>query len=157
MQNKYSPVEALAELCRRSFFRFVQEFWDVVIPEEPVYNWHIEYLCGELQYLNSFVVARKPKPYDLVINIPPGTTKSTIVMQMYNAWVWTIDPKQRFISSSYSDEISLASSVKTRDIITSEKYRKLFPVDYFEPIALKFTSFFRGWFLIELSGISVGP
>lgn len=119
--------EALAELCRRSFYTFLQEFWDVIIPEPPVFNWHIKYICDELQYLNSFVVKREPKPYDLVINIPPGTTKSTIITQMYNAWVWTIDPKQRFISASYSHTLSLSHSMKTRDIITSDKYLRLFP------------------------------
>lgn len=124
---KIDGNKALAELCRRKFYRFVQEFWEVIIPETPVWNWHIEYLCDELQYLNTFVVKRLPKPYDLVINIPPGTTKSTIITQMYNAWVWTIDPSQRFITSSYAHALSLSHSVKTRDIITSDKYKRLFP------------------------------
>ena len=127
MQVKLSPNKALAELCRRSFYRFVQEFWSVVIPEDPVWNWHIKYLCDELQYLNSFVVKRQPKPYDLIINISPGATKSTIATQMYNAWIWTIDPAQRIIASSYAHSLSLSHAIKTRDIITSDKYRDLFP------------------------------
>lgn len=127
MRVKINPNKALAELCKRSFYRFVQEFWDVIIPEEPIWNWHIKYLCDELQYLNGFVVRRDPKPYDLIINISPGSTKSTIVTQMYNAWVWTIDPVQRFTSSSYSHTLSLYHSMKTRDIITSDKYLALFP------------------------------
>jgi len=127
MKLNLNPNKALAELCRRSFYRFVQEFWDVIIQEPPVFNWHIEYLCDELQYLNSFVVLREPKPYDLAINVPPGSTKSTIVSQMYNAWVWTIDPTQRFISSSYSMNLAVSHSVKTRDIILSDKYQELFP------------------------------
>lgn len=127
MQVRIDPNKALAELCRRSFYRFLQEFWEVVIPETPVYNWHIKYLCDELQYLNSFVMKREPKPYDLIINIPPGSTKSTIVTQMYNAWVWTVDPTQRIISSSYAHGLSLSHSIKTRDIITSDKYKLMFP------------------------------
>ena len=126
-QIKLNPNKALAELCKRSFFRFVQEFWEVIIPETPVWNWHIGYLCDELQYLNSFVMKREPKPYDLVINIPPGSTKSTIATQMYNAWVWTIDPTQRFIASSYAHSLSLSHAIKTRDIVTSDKYIALFP------------------------------
>ena len=124
--------EIVSELCKRSFYYFLQEFWEVVIPEKPVFNWHIEYLCNELQHLNTFVLERKPKPYDLVINISPGSTKSTIVTQMYNAWVWTIDPSQRFITTSYSHYLALAQSIKTRDIITSDKY-----LAYFPEIALK--------------------
>lgn len=122
-----NPDKALAELCRRSFFRFVQEFWPVIIPENPVWNWHIKYLCAELQEISKYVVARKPKPYDLLINIPPGTTKSTIVTQMWNAWLWTQDPTLRLISSSYEIGLSLRHAVKTRDIINSPKYRRLFP------------------------------
>lgn len=125
--NNLNPKEALAELCRRSFYRFLQEFWSVVIPEKPVYNWHIKYLCDELQHLNSFVEKRLPKPYDLIINIPPGSTKSTIVTQAYNAWIWTRDDTQRIISSSYSNALSLSHSIKTRDIILSDKYKMLFP------------------------------
>lgn len=119
--------EIKAELCRRSFYYFLQEFWEVVIPEKGVFNWHIKYLCDELQYLNTFVVDRKPKPYDLIINISPGSTKSTIVTQMYNAWVWTVDPSQRFITTSYSHYLSLAQSIKCRDILTSDKYLAYFP------------------------------
>ena len=37
--------------CRKSFFYFVKTFWDVIIPETPVFNWHIEYLCEELQVI----------------------------------------------------------------------------------------------------------
>ena len=122
-----NPYAALAELCRRSFYRFLQEFWFVVIPEDPVWNWHIKYICDELQYLNSFVERREPKPYDLVINIPPGTTKSTIVTQMYNAWVWTRDRSQRFIATSYAHALALSQAIKTRDIVTSDKYKLLFP------------------------------
>ncbi len=102
-------------------------FWDTVIPEPPVYNWHIKYLCDELQYLNSFVEERKPKPYDLIINIPPGTTKSTICTIMYPAWVWTRDASQRLITVSYSNSLSISHAVKSRDIIRSDKYRELFP------------------------------
>ena len=81
-----------ADACKARFFEFVKSFWEVIIPEEPVYNWHIEYLCDELQKLANYIVNRLPKPYDLIINIPPGTSKSTIVTIMFPAWLWTIDP-----------------------------------------------------------------
>ena len=67
-------IAVVADECRKSFFFFVKTFWDVIIKEEPVYNWHIPYLCGELQKLSVSIVERRPKPYDLIINIPPGTT-----------------------------------------------------------------------------------
>ena len=72
-----------AEACRRSFFTFVQEFWSTIVTEEPVYNWHIPFLCEELEKVLWRVIARQPKAYDLIINIPPGTTKTTIASIMF--------------------------------------------------------------------------
>ena len=113
--------------CRKSFFYFVKTFWDVIIPETPVFNWHIEYLCEELQRLSGYIVRREKKPYDIIINIPPGSTKSTIVTIMWHAWLWTQDARLRVISNSYSGDLSLEHASKSKDIITSDLYRTLFP------------------------------
>lgn len=115
------------QACRSRFFEFVKSFWDVIIKEEPVYNWHIEYLCDELQELTKYIVAREAKPSDIIINIPPGTSKSTIVTIMWPAWIWTQDASIRIITNSYSSDLSIEHATKSRDIITSDKYRKLFP------------------------------
>lgn len=122
-----NETEIKAELCRRSFFEFVKEFWDVIIPEKPVYNWHIKYLCDHLQEQALLIKGRQPKKYDTIINIPPGTTKSTICTQMLPAWCWCIDPTFRIITGSYSASLATDHSVKSRDIIKSEKYKSYFP------------------------------
>jgi predicted phage terminase large subunit-like protein len=124
---KIKPNKAKAELCKRDFFFFVQEFWSEIIPEEPVYNWHIEYLCHELQMMVERVAKRESKLYDLVINIPPGTSKSTIATVMLPAWSWTIDPRIRNLTASYSASLSTDHAMKSRDIIRSDKYRLFFP------------------------------
>ena len=116
-----------AELCRRDFFFFVQEFWSEIIPDDPVYNWHIEYLCKELQLMVERVSRRESKLYDLIINIPPGTSKSTIATVMLPAWSWTIDPRIRNLTASYSASLSTDHAVKSRDIIKSDKYKLYFP------------------------------
>ena len=122
-----NQTKAKAELCKRDFFYFVQEFWGEIIPDDPVYNWHIEYLCKELQSMVERVANRKDKLYDLVINIPPGTSKSTIVTVMLPAWSWTIDPRIRNLTASYSASLSTDHAVKSRDIIKSDKYKLYFP------------------------------
>lgn len=124
---KALAIAAVASKCRADFFYFVQTFWDVLIKEKPVYNWHIPYLCQELQIITAPIVERKPKLYDLIINIPPGTTKSTIVSVMWPAWLWTQDSSLRIISNSYSGGLSLDLASKSRDIIESDKYKLLFP------------------------------
>jgi len=126
------PVKAASTLCRRSFYHFVQEFWSIVIPETPVWNWHIKFICQEAQSIITRLKLtpdhpREKKLYDEIINIPPGTTKSTIMSVMLPAWAWTIDPTFRILSMSYSDEVAMGMAVKSRNIIRSDKYQKLFP------------------------------
>jgi predicted phage terminase large subunit-like protein len=116
-----------ASLCRSSFFKFLCYFWDTIIQETPVYNWHIKYLCDELQAVVERVVRREPKECDVIINIPPGTTKSTIAVQMLQAWAWTIDPSLRFITGSYSEALALEHADYTRDLLRSDKFQALFP------------------------------
>ncbi|AGO48000.1 phage terminase large subunit [Cellulophaga phage phi12:1] len=115
------------ELCKRSFYYFFKMFVSEVIPEDMVYNWHIELLCDELQQLVERVRDRKPKLHDLLINIPPGTTKSTICTVMLPAWVWIIDPRARIMTSSYTASLSTDHAVKSRDVIKSERYQRMFP------------------------------
>lgn len=90
--------EALkAEMCRRNFFYFVKEFIGEIIPGEVHINWHIPYLCDVLQGYVHRVIARLPYLSNLIINIPPGTTKSSICSQLLQAWSWIADlPEDQF-------------------------------------------------------------
>lgn len=143
---RVNASKAKAELCRRSLYEFVQEFWDVIIPEDPVWNWHIKLICDEVQTSVMrvcrlperpavfegvrFILPKKPrenKLHDLLINVPPGSSKSTIVTVMMPAWAWTIDPSLRVISASYSGDLSQDHAVRSRDIIQSDKYKLYFP------------------------------
>lgn len=121
-----------AESIRRSlvlyrFDYFIREFWSEIIPEPLVWNWHISVLA---QYCQSIVLKLKGREKaikDLLINIPPGTTKSTIVTIMLPAWAWAIDPSLRILTTSYSSSLSTQHAIKSRDIIRSDKYKRLFP------------------------------
>lgn len=119
--------EVEKQACLESFYEFVKSFWDEIVQEDFKDNWHIKYICDELQYLVSFIQYRKKKPYDLIINVPPGSTKTTLVLQMFPAYLWAIDASIRIISSSHSATLSEASSVKSKDIILSKKYKRYFP------------------------------
>lgn len=140
------PRLVRAEACRRSLFVFMKEFWGEIIAEEPVFNWHLHFLCRELELLFDNIINRRPKLYDLAINIPPGTTKSTLCTVMFPSWCWIArnpsKPKKfdsdgneidflggdlRFITGSYSSPLSLEHSELSRDIIKSEKFQEYFP------------------------------
>lgn len=128
-----SPIQIRAEQCRRSLFEFMKEFWSEVSTSEPTWNWHLDYLSKELERMMYRVANRMPKEYDLIINISPGTTKSTLCSMMLNAWVWTKWPWLRFINASYSGALSLEHSEQCRDLIRSEKYKLLFPYIELKP------------------------
>lgn len=120
-------IKVEAELCRRRFYDFFNIFWDEIIEDELVENWHIEYLCDELQKLAIRVKNREPKEYDLIINIPPGTTKSTICTIMFPIWCWVIDPTIRIITGSHSSDLATEHASKSRDILRSDKFMEMFP------------------------------
>ncbi|MEX6691246.1 phage terminase large subunit [Danxiaibacter flavus] len=117
-----------AEISRRSFYQFVIYFWDTVIAETPIWNWHVKYLCDQLQAIGERVKERKPKEFDyFLINVPPGSSKSTIISEMYPVWCWTIDATQRFICGSYASTPAEDIAEKCYKIYTSDKYKRLFP------------------------------
>jgi predicted phage terminase large subunit-like protein len=120
-------LKTQADECRRSLYYFLKTFWSVIIKEDPVFNWHIGELCGELQTVGESVIRRDEKMYDLIINVPPGSTKSTVATVMFPAWLWANDPTMRIISNSYSSDLSEDHASKSRDVVMSEKYQLLFP------------------------------
>ena len=122
-----NPVRLEASVCRDSFFDFLVRFWDEIIPEKLVLNWHIEYLCNEIQRVAERVIARQPCEANLVINISPGTTKSTICSVMLPAWCWARDPTIKIICASYSHHLSLYLASQSRNLIAGQKFMRLFP------------------------------
>lgn len=115
------------ELCKRDFYYFLQTFWDITIPEEPIYNWHVEYLCKELQLCAERVFRGDVNPYDLLINIPPGTTKTTITIIMFPVWVWLRMPEARILTLNYSAKGAEDKAVFSKDIIKSDRFKAMFP------------------------------
>ena len=118
-QALQSPQQTLRQLCNKSLFNFIQVFWDVVSNDEFRPNWHIELLCNELEQIAERVHRREPKQYDLIINIPPGTTKTMTCSIMFPVWCWTKWHYMKFITASYSASLALESAEYSRDIIRS--------------------------------------
>lgn len=116
-------LEAIkAERCRRSFYEFFKEFWDTIESVELIDNWHIKYICDELQEVyHKWELKESQK--DLYINVPPGSSKSTMALQLFPVWLWVRNPSIRTISSSYSSDLSTAHAVKSRDCIASDKFK----------------------------------
>lgn len=121
-----NPI-ALLQQIGLSLFDFIQVFWSEVSEDEFSPNWHIEYLSKELEQIAKQVGDKQPKDHDLVINIPPGTTKTITVSIMFPIWCWTKWHWMQFITCSYSKDLALESAQKCRDIILSDKFKKMYP------------------------------
>lgn len=123
--------EIRAELCRRSLAEFVKASWLVIEPSTPlVWGWHLDVMCDHLQALVEGRLAKR----NLIINVPPGSMKSTLVSVCLPAWVWLQDPARkpglgpgwRGLFASGNEGIALRDSMKCRDILDSDWYRGLF-------------------------------
>lgn len=111
-----------AERVRRSLHAFTQEFWQVIEPGSPFRdNWHISDICAHLEGVYHGTIK------NLLINVPPGTSKSTLTSVMFPAWCWAQDAGKRFFGASYSESLSIRDAMLCRDIIQSDRYRKMFP------------------------------
>ena len=124
---QFTAKELKRSILKDDYYEFLKAMWPTISPERPVWNWHIKYLCRKIQGMMERVFRGQKKWYDLCVNIPPGSTKSTILSIMLPAWCWTRMPSFRFIGASYGGDIAQDLSMKTRDVVRSDLYRELFP------------------------------
>lgn len=117
----------LRSICADSFYAFVQEFWPVIIAEDPVWNWHIKYLCDLFQEDAERVLRGEPKEYDTIVNVSPGSTKSTILSIMAPAWLLARNPTKRVIAASHTQALTFELGRKCRMVVDSDLYRATFP------------------------------
>jgi len=111
---------AYAELIRRDYALFVRYLWDVIEPGTPLtWNWHIDVVCEALGKVAEGEITK------LVICIPPGSMKSTLVSAMYDPWIWLTRPEERTLTASYDASLAIRDNVKARRIVDSEKYQEL--------------------------------
>lgn len=110
------------ELVARFGLReFVYLAWPQVEPSPLVWGKHMDAMCEHLEALYRREVR------DLVINIPPGMSKSLVASVLFHAWVWTRDPSHRIIAGSYSDEVVLRDARKARTLIEGDWYASRWP------------------------------
>ncbi len=155
MIHALSETNLVSSICRESFYAFLREFWDVVIPEKPVWNWHIQFLCDELQVVAERVFRDQPKKYDLIINVPPGTTKSTIASIAFPIWTWVRMPTARHICGSHAFDLGMDLSRKSRDLVLEQSRHdgKASFHDCFPEIVLRDDQNTKGYFANTLGGM----
>lgn len=122
-----NPRMIIRERNRRSLFRFIQFFWSEYSADKFVPNWHIIMLCEQLQNIAIDVAEGRTRKHDLLVNIPPGTSKTAITSIFFPLWCWTNWHWMRFITASYSEALALESAEFSRDIMRSALFRHIYP------------------------------
>lgn len=124
-----SDDDITAELCRRSLAEFVREAWPIVEPSTPlVWNWHLDVICDHVQAL----LEDRLGVQNLIINVPPGSMKSTILSVCAPAWVWAqkgdgrLGPGWRGLFLSGAEDVAIRDSIKCREILDSPWFHRVF-------------------------------
>lgn len=103
-------------------YSFVRYFWDVLEPEtDYVDGWPIWAICEHLEAVSDGRIKR------LLINVPPGFSKSLITSVFWPAHQWAIgNAGHRFVTFSYSSKLTERDNNRFADLITSKKYQGLY-------------------------------
>jgi predicted phage terminase large subunit-like protein len=127
-QAMLEEAEADADGVRRrcqSFAQFVRDAWPVIEPGTTLkWNWHLDAMCAHLEAISRGQL--RPR---LIINVPPGSSKSTIVSVLWQAWEWGPLGKRhlRYVSTSYDLVNVKRDTGKTLDLIRSRWFQSLWP------------------------------
>lgn len=103
---------------------FVREAWHVLEPTAKyTHGWHIDAICAHLEAVTDGRINR------LLINVPPGSSKSLLVSVMWQAWEWGPRglPSMRYLTTSFNDGPVKRDTRKCRDLMLSDWYRSLWP------------------------------
>lgn len=115
------PPKALTPRLRLRDFVFAAWQW-VEGSRSLEWGWHLDAICEHLEAL----VDGRLSSRNLLVNVPPRTSKSTIVTVMFPCWLWTFKPETQFAFASYSFSLSRDHAYKRRAIIESEWYQENF-------------------------------
>ena len=115
-------------LCERSLSAFIRKAWHVVEPGQKYdHNWHVDFICEHLEAITDGMRMEDGRWYNrLLVNVPPGTSKSLLLNVFWPAWEWgpRAMPHLRYVCAAHKIEnLSARDSRRMRQLITSEWYQ----------------------------------
>jgi predicted phage terminase large subunit-like protein len=158
-----NPARALDALDRweseQSLISFIERGWHTLEPPTRpfVRSRAIDRICEHLEAVHTGQITR------LLMNVPPGCTKSMTTNVFMPAWIWGPQrrPDRRFISWSYAENLTLRDNRRCRNLITSAWYQRLwsdrFCLSDDQNQKVKFENDHRGWkFATSVGGVGTG-
>ncbi len=145
-----NPDTALRELDRieaeESLENFICQMWPVLEPNRRlVRGWALGAVCEHLQAITEGQIKR------LVINIPPGFTKSMTTDVFWPAWEWGPKnlPGMRYVCISYSDVLTIRDNRRCRQVIYYPPYQEMwgdrFQISTEQNAKIRFDTDATGW------------
>lgn len=144
--------------CEKKLIKYCEYVWPVVEPAIPFeIDWTICAIADHLQAVTDGYIRR------LLINVPPGFTKSLMTDVFWPSWEWGPKnmPTLRYVCASYSNHLTERDNMRCRNIVISDRYRKFwgsrFRISNEQFTKIKFANDKTGWKLAtSVGGIGVG-
>lgn len=114
-------LHAFIASLRSDLPTYVGKCFNTVEPATFIHNWHIDAMSEYLMACMNGQIRR------LIINIPPGYTKSIMVNVGFSTFLLGHKPETRVLSASHTHDLALSMSNKARDVMNSDWYKCLFP------------------------------
>lgn len=108
--------------CEQNHLEFTQFFFKNRKAVEFRVNWHHHVISEAIQRVIDGACK------NLVINVPPGSSKTELVGINLIARGLAINPYALFLHISYSDDLTLTNSAMAREIVQSDAYQELWPL-----------------------------
>lgn len=123
MLNEADRINIDRELAKRSLSDFIRTAWPVIDAETYEHNWHMDVVSDHLMACQAGEINR------LLINVPPGTSKSSAASVFFPAWLWgpAGAPHTRYIGASHEQGLATRDNRRTRLLIESEWYQRRWP------------------------------
>ena len=108
-------------VARKGFAEFVRRAWPQVEPAALVWGRHLDAVCEHLD------AVLRDEITDLVINEPPGCSKSLIVSTLFAAYTWIHHPSWRWIAASYAIDVAHRDARRHRELVASDWWAARWP------------------------------
>lgn len=125
--SQFTPDEARQareSLYRRSLYDFARAAWHTIDPAPFIGGgFAMQAVCEHLEACANGGIR------NLIVNVPPRFSKSTLTGTLFPAWVWAqkedtplTGPGAQFLFASYSQNLALQDSIKCRRLVESDWY-----------------------------------
>lgn len=110
-----------------SLWDYFRLMWKVLEPTRALAESRaLEMMCEVMQAVGEGHIKK------IILSVPPGTSKSTLVDVIFPTWVWGPHgkPDKRFAAWSYSSELTIRNNDSKRRIVSSELFKQLWGADF---------------------------